>query len=428
METLSKKFNQPGLVFFLLILFFLIILIIAFTYKNNLRQFLTIPVNTTETNDVASLGFTGQRKIIIDKNGKIYITYRKKIRDYYEIFVASFDNSKISGIDKPISEVSAGVSQRVSSIAIDKKGTLHIAWYGADSKENPNARQIKYSKSQNNGKTWEKWRNIAYIEKYDNEDFWQEHPAILTGQNSEIYIVWEGKDEKFKKQQIKFVKSRDSGASWEEWVNINPVKSSTQSRPAIVENSKGRIYVFMYSDIESEISQIYYSFSNDFGYNWTKWKNISNSRFDSRHVSSVSDKDGNVHLVWRSKIEENGPARIFYSIIKNNNDALPPKIVFESKKNQFFPNIATNGKSNKIYITWMESENDSGFPNEKPTRGKIYYAYGTYEKFSNAIEISKGNENFYPNFPLETNSVYPLPFIYSKGFETGELILDWIIK
>lgn len=428
MEILLKKFNEKILKFFGLILIFFIFGEFALIYKNKLRQNLTIPVVITAAGDVDLLGYTGQRKIAIDDKGKIFMAYRNKVGDHYEIFVSRFGKLNIMGTDKPISDVNVEVSQRVPSIAIDRKGILHVVWYGADSKDMPDARQIKYSRSVDYGRTWEKWRNIAYIKGYGGEDFWQEHPAILAGQNSEIYIVWEGKDEKFKKQQIKFVKSGDSGKNWEVPININPAKSVAQSRPTIVENSKGRIYVFMYSDLESEIIQIYYSFSDDFGYNWTKWKNISNSRYDSRHISAAIDKNDNIHLAWRSKSEEGGPSRIFYSVIKNNNDALPPKIVSESKKNQFFPNITVNKKSGKIYIIWMDSENNFGFPREKPEKGKIYYVFGTYEKFSDAIQTSKGDENFYPNFPLETNNIYPLPFIYSKGFDIGELILDWIVK
>lgn len=369
------------------------------------------------TEDIASLGFPGQRKIVSDSEKNIYIAYRKKYNKYYQIFVAKLSTknnySSVNGTLKPITEIPKK-SQRVPSIAIDSRDTIHIVWYGADKDaESENERQIKYVKSEDKGITWNAVKNIAPVYEYKKEEYWQEHPNIYIGKNDVIYVVWEGKDKNYGKPQIKFAKSENRGDTWSEWENIMPFDSYSQSRPSVIEDGSNGIYIFMYSSKRNGVEQIEYSYSADNGESWSEWLNISKSNFDSRSISAAYGNKNEIYAAFRAPSQSNGPSQIYYAKIKNS-ESVTSKIT-NSPNFQFFPNITYLEKTNKIYIVWTETENSSFFPKEKPENGKIYISYlKKNNKFSTPLFLNSKSEALYPNLPLKISSLDFIPVIYVK--------------
>lgn len=427
-KMLSRKYLSINKI----LVVFLIIAALAITgYKKNNKPIIkNIVIDNTE--DIASLGFPGQRKLAVDNEKNIYIAYRKKYNKYYQIFVAklSAENNynSVYGTLKPIAEISKK-SQRVPSIAIDSRDTLHIVWYGADKDaESGNERQIKYIRSENKGTSWSAVKNIAPVYGYkEKEEYWQEHPNIYIDKNDIIYVVWEGKDKNYSNPQIKFTKSENHGNTWSEWKNIIPFASYSQSRPSIVEDNNGGIYVFMYSSKRNKIEQIEYSYSADKGGSWNEWINISNSNFDSRAVSVVAKNNGEIYVAFRTQSEPTNQSQIHYAKIKNG-EAVSSKMS-TSLNFQFFPNIVYSGKSNKIYIVWMETENSSFFPKEKPENGKIYISYlKKNNKFSHPIFLNSEGEALYPNLPGEILNLDFIPMIYVKKTNNYEIIFSRIYK
>lgn len=385
-------------------------------------------ITVAESGDIASTGFTGQRKIAFDSDNNMYTAYRAKTNGKLQIFVAKFTaESGYSESSKTISQVSkAEVTQRVPSIAIDSKNIIHIAWYGADKKKKINERQIKYSESADGGKTWSKTKNIAFVEGYKKDEYWQEHPDIYTGKNDEIYIVWEGKDKKYKKQQIKFTKSSDSGNTWSKWKNINPVKNNTQSRPSLVQDKTGKMHLLMYSSYNNDNQQIQYSYSTDKGDSWSTWKNISNSDFDSRHASLAIDNAGTLRAAWRAPVKTDGPSQILYAEM-NNNIWSKPKVISPSPNYQFFPDICVD-ENNKTYIVWTESKSSSSFPKEKPENGVLNFSYIGEAYSSSSTIINKDNQNFYPNMPMKLPKLNFIPVIYGSGAESSKIMFGKVYK
>lgn len=435
MAILSKKYNK--LIFLAVVLISSIVLLNQFLNKSEVKESEKIKNFAVEqkqilidkSEDVATLGYSGQRKIAKDTAGNFYIAYRKKYNGYYEIFVAKLtkgENEKwlVSGTDNPIAFIKS--DQRVPSITIDSQNILHLVWYGSDIEDERGNRQIKYSKSIDGGKTWDNWKNISPVLGYSGNDYWQEHPNMFGGSDDELYVVWEGKDIKNNHQQIKFSKSMDSGQSWQNWINIGVSSKNSQSRPTIVQDKNGRLHVLMYSFLGGQAQQIQYSYSDDDGNNWSVWQNVSDSSFDSRHISVSIDKYNNLHAVWRAKYNDSKPTQIYYSVLENGKWQ-KPVIVAESVNNQFFPNI-TIDESNAPFIVWVESEKDYGFPKEWPEKGKIYASYflNKEDRFSNAEQLSFENDNLYPNFLFKTDNFKNFPFIYTKiKNSVSEIILDW---
>jgi hypothetical protein len=435
MAILSKKYNK--LIFLAIVLISSIVLLNQFLNKSEVKESEKIKNFAVEqkqilidkSEDVATLGYSGQRKIAKDTAGNFYIAYRKKYNGYYEIFVAKLTKEKsekllISGTNKPISFIES--DQRVPSIAVDSNDIVHVVWYGSDSKDEPRNRQIKYTKSIDGGNTWDNWKNISLVFGYSNNDYWQEHPSISVGRNNELYIVWEGKDAKNNYQQIKFSKSINGGQDWTQWINISTLPNNTQSRPSIVQDNNGRLHVLMYSSLGEQTQQVQHSYSDDNGNNWNVWQNVSNSSFDSRHISISLDKENNLYVAWRAKSNDNEPAQIYFSVLKNNKWS-ESIIIANSPNNQFFPSIMIDENSTP-WVVWMESRKDYNFPKEWPEEGEIYVAYflDKESKFSEAKQLSFGNNNLYPNFLLEKNNLENFSFIYNKiNNSMSEIMLDW---
>ncbi|MBD3238260.1 MAG: hypothetical protein GF332_01290 [Candidatus Moranbacteria bacterium] len=328
-----------------------------------------------QTDDRRALGYPGQRKIVRNKQGDYFIAYRKKYQGDHQIYVAKLSKVdsdwRISGTRKPVAFFPGDLDQRVPSIDIDEQGTLHLVWYGSDQPYRKNYRQIKYTQSQD-GLNWQPWRNIAQVQGYSNYNlYWQEHPYIDCGENG-IYIVWEGKDQQFQKQQVKFIKSTDKGQTWSEWKNVNPMANKTQSRPLILQDSKKNLHLLMYASLGQGEQQIQYAKSKDQGETWTDWQSLSNSNFDSRHFSASMDEQDRIYLVWRIyDTAGEKKAQIMLRTMDENGWGDIRAVESKTDINQFFPGIAVQNQSQGYLIAWIASAQAFGLPREDPLQGDL---------------------------------------------------------
>jgi len=355
----------------------------------------TIVIDTTE--DERALGYSGQKKMAQDLQGNLYIGYRKKFNQIYQVYVAKVIKERtgtwqVTHTDQPISSITNKTNQRVPSLVVDTDNNIHLVWYGADSKEREGDRQIKYSRSQNGGQIWSKAINISYVEGFKDQSLWQEHPDIAVTKNGKIYVVWEGKDMENQNQQIKLSSSEDGGNTWSKWINIQPSSNDSQSRPTILEDHKGRLHVFMYSAFNQPYQQIWHSFSDD-GIKWSQWENISQNNFDSRHVSAAVTNQNQIIAVWRSPDQDKGKSQIFISLSQGDKWS-KPKLVSPSGSYQFFPSVGSD-LSDNVYITWMESNKRADFPNENPSEGQILIRV-----------LNRLNEKIFQN-KIADNAMYP---------------------
>ncbi|NOT47055.1 MAG: exo-alpha-sialidase [Acidobacteria bacterium] len=275
--------------------------------------------------DGKALGYPDGRKIVRDASGNLYAAFRKKYNSYYQIFVAKSSNggSTWNVPSTPISTVSGSFNQRVPSIAIDGSNTLHVTWYGQDSgNSGTNQRQIKYSKSTDLGLTWSAWRNIAPVSGYNGSDLWQEHPVVYVDGNNIMYVVWEGHDSSHSSPQAKFIKSTDGGNFWTSWINVAAL-STNQSRPTIVVDSAGKIFVVAYGYWSSTGEQnILFSTSTNGGASFSGWSAVSPAGLDQRHPSAAIDSGNKIHLVWR---EANASAKTDVRYLKYTSPAWAAK-------------------------------------------------------------------------------------------------------
>jgi hypothetical protein len=424
----KKKYGKIFIPFLITLTFALAgVLILKKTQQIEKESIFSKELTIDSITDLRALGYPGQRKIIKDTKGNIFVGYRKDYQKNAEIFIAKISPDitglHISDTEKPISMIGKNNDQRVPSLAIDVADTIHVVWYGSDTQDTKNNRQIKYTRKPKGNTNWESWRDIAYVSGYNNDEFWQEHPMLLSGKDNMLYVVWEGKDEENKKQQIKFSKSTNSGLLWTKWKNISPSKNTTQSRPTLVEDKDGKLFLFIYSSqkIESGLQQIQFTSSSDKGETWGPWQLISSPTFDARHVSATADKLGNIHVTWRTQKVTNGPTQIIYRTFSENRWS-DEKIVSPSTNYQFFPNIGID-QFEGVYISWMENLGPAEFPQENPTSGFGLVSFLKKGVFQPPVKLSEQNNILYPNVSEKTTLENFVPIFYTEKISDEEFKL-----
>lgn len=364
-----------------------------------------------DTEDIKTLGFSGQDKIVMNSRGEVFIAFRKKVQGKYAVHVAA---AKLNGGKVEISEVKSvspqdakiADGQRVPSLAIDQKDNLHIVWYSDVGK---GGRQIKYSNSTDGGDSWSEPVVVAFVEGFGGEDLWQEHPSIFAGEQT-LFIAWEGKDAEHKNQQIKFSKSVD-GKEWTKWINVGPGIDS-QSRPTILQDKNKTLFIFAYSRNGLTNQQIWYTKSEDQGSTWSPWVRVSEGDTDARHQDSILDNRNIIHIAWRQY--KDNKTRIFYRQLKDG--ILGPIEEVPAENNyQFFPQLGFSG--NKIFLVWFESQK-SGFPQEDPKNGEVVIAL----KESNGFEKRFLTGGIYPNVLSGLSVNNGTVILYAEVLKSGAQI------
>jgi hypothetical protein len=329
------------------------------------------------TQDFEALGFPDQRKVVRDTNGALYVAYRKRHDGMYRIFVArSTDDGaswRVLNGDRPIEGV-GDYQQRVPSIAIDGENTLHVAWYGTDSRHpGENERQIKYTQSRDGGATWSPWINVAEVPGHAGEDRWQEHPAVYA-RGTTVTIVWEGLDEQSGgEERIKLTRSTDGGRSWTAWQNVAPPSGNGYSRPTLVEGGDGRsLYLLAYAE-RGPVRQVVWTQSSDGGKTWRPWTAVAPGPADQRHVSLAIDGADRLHAVWR---QQTGGAntQVVYASYDGRAWSSPGPVA-PSGAYQFFPSIAVTG-AETLQVVWTETSEGAGYPQDDPELGQVVGATG----------------------------------------------------
>lgn len=388
----------------------------------------TISTTIDATEDAKAMGYPDGRKVARDADGNLYVAYRKKykqdLRTAYHIFVAkSLDNGvswSVLNRGRPI-ESAGDQNQRVPSIAIDHRGTIHVVWYGKDDNGYTNQEnQIKYVASTDQGHTWSPWQNLAYVDGYVDQPLWQEHPTLYVDDDDTLYVAWEGRDAWYQdRAQIKFIRSFDGGQHWSLWKNIAPSPSS-HSRPTIVGNGRDALYILAYGQIAKQ-QQIIYSRSTDGGISWSNWAAIAPSRAEQRHVSAVMDSQGQLHVVWRQtslslfdQLAQREPkTELKYVTFDGRSWGSPARIPAGQNGAQTFPSIGVvtperslsrnreeSGRNSTmaddtIWIVWSETMEGYEYPNDTLASGQIYAIAKRAGEWSTPFALASGDHNIY---------------------------------
>ncbi len=359
-----------------------------------------IAVDTTSDPQVT--GYPDSRKVVRDSRDNLYVAYRKKIEDgSFHIFVAKMaaKDNEFTNTKQSIETELLPYTQRVPSLAIDDKDTLHVVWYGEDSASaGEDDRQIKYTRARvvANGKL--KWEPViapagiitGFASITPPPTLWQEHPVIFAAPKQSLYVVWEGKDREHPQHaQVKWIKSRDGGKTWSEWQNIPGDATRYYSRPTIIATPDGRkLYVLAYATAEDGTTQIVWtqSLDNDAdpGDRWDQWRyvsdldgdGLSDSRQDQRHLSVVMDSRQTLHLLWRQQPDGDAQVantQIHHATYTQAGGWQPATLLMQNFTiNQSYPSITVD-KDDRLWAVWSETVVASQ-TGQEPESGEIHAA------------------------------------------------------
>lgn len=369
------------------------------------------PVCFANTGDLRALGYPDSRKIVRDSQGNLYVAYRRTYATQanedgvYHIFVAkSKDNGQTwqeVNDGQPIETV-GDYLQRVPSIAIDQQDTLHVVWYGLDAKtgEEPNNRQIKYTRSKDGGDTWDKWRNLAFVPGYTaDSELWQEHPVIYAAPDKYLYIAWQGRTSQNKLSQIILMRSKGGGKDWNDWHIIGESQQYAYSRPTLLTTHDGKIvYLIMYGGDDNG-RWIWWAQSTDHGDTWTPWQAVAQGKQDQRHLSAAIDNQDHIHLVWRQQPEgsksTDTPTQIYYSMFDGKGWSKPVRPAPQNDQFQLFPSLTVD-TDNEPWLVWMQTPTVE-LPKEDPNDGEASITTLRAGRWQPPRPLSGATTALYPN-------------------------------
>jgi hypothetical protein len=352
------------------------------------------------------IGWSPQRKIAEDSSGNLYVTALKSSScsgseyDRNETFVFKSTDGGASWFEAPLGggpiACLRGHHQRVGSIAIDSQDRIHVVWYGSENAESdPNHRQVLYSKSSDEGRTWTEPKNISNTKFKTNE-----HPMLSVGANDELYVTWDGN---------LFTRSLDHGETWDKWSQF--ALSGGSSRTGSVVLSNGDIWV-----VRSGIDIVR---SVDGGKTWTEEGRISRTDCDARHASIVRDSKDNIHVVWRSFCNSDDTSQIDYSMYDGSSWSIPVPVSGNLRAFQFFPSITRDVHDN-LYVGFVETEDyplDLPDDGDNPTYGQIYIVANAGDRWGERYRVGDGDANLFPNWSYD-NNILPVDSLY-LAYMTG---------
>lgn len=398
------------------------------------------------TQDAQVLGYPDSRKIVRDSQGALYVAYRRKPTSNleYRIYVAQSTDSGRSWHElnggQPVDTV-GDYKQRVPALAIDSQDRLYLVWYGNDSNNGGNQREIKFARSTPFGAGWERQRALTDLPGYAGQNLWQEHPTLYVN-GSNVYIVWEGRDAQYRdKGQIKFLRSTNAGDSWTEWRNVQPSTSLSASRPTLVVSEVGSrrtLYLFAYRTSNGR-AQIDWSRSPDNGDTWSSWAQVAGATADQRHLAVAQDSQARLHLVWR-QVSKNRTIiryRAYDPTAKQGKGAWGKVTTAAAIANSclLFPTITVSG-NNTVWVAWNQialagcaSVFDQSRPyGDDPTTGHIgYTSKAPNGAWTAPVKLTTTGDHVYPslrraNNPTTTSGQIDLVWLEITGrtLSTGD--------
>jgi len=274
----------------------------------------------------------------------------------------------------PIDTMTPGTQmQRVPAISVGSNDVMQVVWNEVPNDQSED-RQIWYSRwvagnSQSLAGHWSTPQNIpVYINGYQqapDPNHWQEHPDILVDRlnSSRVYVVWEGTDpsnfaggncDSSNCSTPMFTESEDGGLHWSNYSKLVQPNGEAQSRPSIIEDSNGILYVAWYATNQTVNgnAQIRWASSNNHGKTWSQPLQLIPETYgiDQRAPSLAADSYGKVYMVWKEKDRSSSQNQTMYSVLSGGSWSEPIR-VYPDGQNQLDPTVQVDNATN-VYVGW----------------------------------------------------------------------------
>lgn len=186
-------------------------------------------------------------------------------------------------------------------IVVDSSGIIYTAW--AEEIQTGDNREIFFSCSDDNGKTWNQPVNIS------GNAGDSQHSALAVDDAGNISVVWI--DDTDGSEKVYFSRSADSGSTWAEHAIIS-TNADRYSPPDVAVDNAGNInLVWAETSSDSGMEEVLFKRSTDQGVTWGRIITISGQQKDAKQPAVAVDETGNVYIVFSCDRE------IYFTCSKN---------------------------------------------------------------------------------------------------------------
>jgi BNR repeat-containing family member len=279
------------------------------------------------------------------------------------------------------------------SAIVDKNGAIDVVWSEGDS--NPD---IYFSRSTDHAKTWSTPKDISNTPGDSRE------PSLAEGPDGTLHIVWSDTSTGEKNRDIYYSFSKDNGKTWGKDVLLpadNISKTKGYSSDGVIGVDKDGVVHVAWCDTSSgaEKPDIYYVQKK--ADTWSKATDISNTPGVSSDPSIATDAAGKTYIAWADTSEKENTPDIFFATIDSDGNASKASNISKTEGISSEPSLAASGNG-EIAIVWSDTSSGMTNPDIFATSSKDGGAHFTKSTdVSNTDGISK-----YPQVAIAENKLH----------------------
>ncbi len=312
---------------------------------------------SNESPDIYVIGTGNAPAIASDSKNHLHVVFERRRSDkVIDIFYSeSSDGAKTWTSPKDIADTPGNSSR--PDIAVEKGGGIDVVW--TDTTTGETTPDIYFSRSIDGGKTWTKALDVSNTPGASTE------PAIATGPNNSIHLIWTDTSKGKKSQDIYYCCSTDGGKTWAKdplfpAVDIsNTIGSSSQ--PAIAVGADGTVHSTWLDGTPGESHPDIYYAQNLEG-TWNIPTNVSHSPRVSSHPSVACFKN-KVVLPWSDNSTKLKAPDIWCAVGHTQEElaTTKPLNISDTTGVSSKPAIAAGEKGN-VAIVWKDTSNSEERP------------------------------------------------------------------
>jgi len=266
------------------------------------------------------------------------------------VLLANLAPSQAFAADKPeqIYDIAAG---SCPAIASDGQGHLHVAFEGKE--PDKSVVDIFYSESSDNGKSWTPAKNVSGTPGNSS------HPDIAVEKDGGIDVVWSDTTSGDNTPDIYFARSADGGKTWAQATDISNTPGAS-AEPAVVTGPDNSIHVLWSDTSKGEKNRdIYYACSRDGGKTFAKDAllpavDISNTAGNSSEPTIAVGQGGTVHAAWLDTTAGETHPDVFYA--QNLTGTWTNMTnVSHSPRVSSHPSLACGPTKGKAFLVWSDN-------------------------------------------------------------------------
>ena len=281
--------------------------------------------------------YLGYHCLARDSNGKLWVTYSKKIGSYYHIFIAYSEDNGKTWTEEQIT--SGNRHQKYSSIAIDSLNNVHLIYL-----DYINDYSVYYKKRNALGN----WETEELVDEQTFEEF--NYLDIAVDSQDNVHVVWKKYDAISNATYIAY--RRKIGSSWQS-IEEATSKHLYDDYPTIAIDNDDNIHlVFIGKYGPEDNANVQYKKRDNNG--WNARIALEYENWDSENCSICLDDDGNIYVSW-----DNGLNIWARSYINNEwKDKCKLTNLLGGGAAQSYLSTISSTKNGKIHLIYIDMQED----------------------------------------------------------------------